>query len=206
MRLVRRLLGSLTLTLLVIGIGGCTDSPLSPGPNDNAPVGPNGPPLLTVEADGSAEWKPLTMILDPVLNPPTARALEVCEKIDGAVGGRIECGRFVLWVPPGAYDGTATICMSMSDSTVMVVDLSIDPITLNRFKVPVKLCLITEDAGVDEKDVSIYWFDPVQNIWSAMACDRDLSNDPEVTGGTYVKGVLTPLSHFSRYSGGKAGW
>jgi hypothetical protein len=210
MRLGHQLLRVGLLAFLVLGIWGCTDSPLSPSSDAGTPTAtPSGPELLAVGADGSTEWTPVTSLLKLDLNhllPPGSRALQVCADVDGASGGRIRCGRFVLSIPAGAFDGRGKICMSMPDSTVMVVDLNIDPVQLNGFRQPVKLCLITDDTNVDETDVTIYWYDPASVSWKAMACDRDLSNDLDVTAGAYSKGVLTLLGHFSRYSGGKAGW
>jgi len=207
MKLGHVLLRTVMLALFVMGLSGCTDSLLAPPPGDGpGGTAPTGPELLLVEPDGSTQWTRSPVAEDPSPLPLTPRSIQVCADVDGSVGARLQCGRFVLAVPPGAFDGTAKICMSMSDSTVMVVDLDIDPLTLNDFKEPVMLCLITEDADVDEKDVTIYWYDPALDGWTAMVCDRDLSNYPQVTGGSYTKGVLTSLDHFSRYSGGKAGW
>ena len=42
-----------------------------------------------------------------------------------------------------------------------------------------------------------------------MAVDKDLSDNPETTAAPYpvnMRGVMTELRHFSKYSGGKAGW
>ena len=121
----------------------------------------------------------------------------------------MQCGRFRLAVPPGAFPGKGTISMTMEDSTVMVVDVEITPTDLNDFTVPVSLALDTSGADVTTDTVSIYWYDPENKTWVEMSCDKDLSDDPEVQDPiltTETRGLLTNLSHFSRYSGGKAGW
>jgi len=64
-------------------------------------------------------------------------------------------------------------------------------------------------ADVTADTVSIYWYDPDNKTWVEMGCDKDLSDDPEVQDPiltTATRGLLTNLTHFSRYSGGKAGW
>jgi len=138
------------------------------------------------------------------VDPATSRAIQVSADIDGAVGGRLQCGRFLLSVPPGAFEGKGTVSMSMADETVMIVDVEISPVELNAFDIPVKLCLLTDGTNLSEEDLQIYWWDPAKSVWTAMGCDRDLSDDTAITGTT--EGLLTNLSHFSRYSGGKAGW
>ena len=59
--------------------------------------------------------------------------------LNGAVGGRLTCGRFAVNVLPGTFVGTGTVTMTMRDPTVAIVDLSIAPSVLNDFKVAVDL-------------------------------------------------------------------
>lgn len=190
---------------LVLSITGCGNTVVGPDGGSDAGTGgepPPGPEILVITEDHSVRY--VRQIGEGASVPPSGRALHAAAVIDGAAGGRLQCGRFLLLVPPGAFEGAGTIHMSMADSTVMVVDLEIDPVDLNEFKEPVKLCLLTDGTIVQVEDVQIYWWDPKYEEWKAMDCDRDLTEEESITGT--LEGLLTHLSHFSRYSGGKAGW
>jgi hypothetical protein len=213
MKRIRGSLGTTLLLALALSLAGCSDSVLRPNlpggdtggtdPIENEPL--TGPEILTIAEDLTVRFVKLaTEPLDETVLPETERAIHVSAVIDGDVGGQLRCGRFLLAVPPGAFEGEGTISMSMADETVMVVDVEISPVSLNDFNEPVKLCLLTDGTGLDEEDLQIYWWDPDKAEWTAMGCDRDLSDDTAVTGTS--EGLLTHLSHFSRYSGGKAGW
>lgn len=209
---MKTMTGSLRTTLLLalaLSIAGCGDSVLGPvvprgdaGGNESEPL--TGPEILMITEDQSTRYAKLDLGSLDETDPTASKALQVSAMIDGDVGGRLRCGRFLLAVPPGAFDGKGTVSMSMPDSTVMVVDLEIAPAELNDFKEPMKLCLLTDGTGLAEEDLQIYWWDPAGLDWKALGCDRDLSDDITVTGT--AEGLLTDLSHFSRYSGGKAGW
>ena len=205
------------IRLLLVGslaclLAGCGETPVPPmapesGGTSGSPA--TGPEILVVNDDSSVRYTTALPLDDGggIIQPaPSDRALSVSADIDGAVGGRLRCGRFVLGVPPGAFDGKGTITMSMADTTVMVLDLAILPVELNQFKVPVKLCLVTDGTNVQADSLTIYWYDPNKRDWVAMPCDWDLTKYPEVTGTLTAEGMLTSLSHFSKYSGGKAGW
>lgn len=211
--LARGLLGTTVLLVLALAVAGCGDSLQGPAPpggdtGGTDPVGSEplaGPEILTIAEDQTVRFLKLAVdLLDGVTDPGTGRSIQVSAVVDGEAGGRLRCGRFLLAIPPGAFEGEGTVHMSMPDSTVMVVDLEITPAGLNDFDEPVKLCLLTDGTGLEEDDLQIYWWDPDREDWKALGCDRDLSDDETVTGTT--EGLLTHLSHFSRYSGGKAGW
>ena len=220
--MLERVLRSALVLALVFALGGCADSPMAPPPpggNANGGGGgsnnaPTGPEILVVYPDGTIGWT--TTPPDPAASPagtlvplPADRKLVKWTEIDGEAGGRLQCGRFRLAVPAGAFPGKGTVSMSMPDSTVMVVDVEITPDSLNNFQVPISLALDTSGADVEADTVSIYWYDPENKTWVEMTCDKDLSDDPEVQDPiltTATRGLLTTLSHFSRYSGGKAGW
>lgn len=194
---------------LVLSLAGCGNSVLGPDPTGGGGnVGTEplaGPEILMITESQSVRYVRLSAELaDGTSMPATGRALHVSAVIDGEAGGRLQCGRFLLSIPPGAFEGEGTISMSMPDSTIMIVDLEIDPVELNDFKEPVKLCLLTDGTILQEEDLQIYWWDPDQAEWKGMYCDNDLSE--EETGTGTLEGLITHLSHFSRYSGGKAGW
>lgn len=208
MKLVRDRFGMILLLVLALSLFGCGGSPVGPDPSGGDtgggdPVSPplEGPELLMITEDRAQYVRFATADGG---NIETARALHVSAVVDGAAGGRVQCGRFLLSIPPGAFEGEGTISMSMPDSTVMVVDLEIDPIELNDFKNKVKLCLLTDGTKLLSEDLQIYWWNDKYSEWKALGCDRDLSDDTAITGT--AEGLLTELDHFSRYSGGKAGW
>jgi hypothetical protein len=204
----RGLLGTTVLLVLALVVAGCGDSLQGPAPpggdtGGTDPVGSEplaGPEILTIAEDQTVRYQRLAA--EPVDETP--RSVHVSAVIDGAKGGSLRCGRFLLSVAAGAFEGEGTVSMSMPDSTVMVVDLEITPGELNDFKEPVKLCLLTDGTDLEEEELQIYWWDPDREDWKALGCDKDLSDDTAITGTS--EGLLTNLSHFSRYSGGKAGW
>jgi hypothetical protein len=206
--LARGLLGTTVLLALALVVAGCGDSLQGPAPpggdtGGTDPVGSEplaGPEILTIAEDQTVRYQRLAA--EPVDETP--RSVHVSAVMDGAKGGTLRCGRFLLSVPAGAFEGEGTVSMSMPDSTVMVVDLEITPGELNDFKEPVKLCLLTDGTDLEEEELQIYWWDPDREDWKALGCDKDLSDDTTITGTS--EGLLTHLSHFSRYSGGKAGW
>jgi predicted small lipoprotein YifL len=211
----RGLLRMILLLTLALSLAGCGDSLLGPNtpPENTGDPGGNtggnetqaGPEILMITEDQTVRFMKLAVqSVDETAEPATSRAIRVSAVIDGEAGGQLQCGRFLLAVPPGAFQGEGTVSMSMADETVMIVDVEISPAELNDFDVPVKLCLLTDGTGLAEEDLQIYWWDPDKSEWKAMGCDRDLSDDTTITGT--AEGLLTHLSHFSRYSGGKAGW
>ena len=209
---MRGSLGTTLLLALALSLAGCSDSVLRPNPpaDDTGGTDPGteplaGPEILMITEDLSVRFMKLTAELaDETVPSAGGRSLLVSTPIDGDVGGRLECGRFLLSVPPGAFAGKGTISMYMPDTEVMVVDLEISPAELNDFKKPVKLALLTDGTRLDEDDLQIYWWDDYRSEWTGLGCDKDLSDDTAITGTS--EGLLTDLDHFSRYSGGKAGW
>lgn len=204
---LRRLLAAATL----LGLTGCNGAftlPLAPGryeaPSEPAPAA--GPEILVVEASSATTYRAATdstVAIDTVVD----RSLTVKGSIDGTYGGRLRCGRFVLVVPQDAWIGMGDVTMSMPDSTVMLVDLGIYPTKLNAFTTPVELCLVTEGTSVSVDNLAMYWWDPAANTWKAQTCDKNLTDNPElIYGENYTNGMAIQLQHFSRYSGGKAGW
>jgi hypothetical protein len=203
---LRAFLAAATL-LVLTGCNGAFTLPLAPGryeaPSEPAPTGPE---ILVVEPSSTTTYlaaRDSTVAIDTVAD----RSLTVTGTIDGAYGGRLRCGRFVLLVPQNAWSGKGDVTMSMPDSTVMLVDLGIYPTNLNAFAVPVELCLVTEGISVSVDNLAMYWWDPAASAWKAQTCDKNLTDNPElIYGESYTNGMVIHLNHFSRYSGGKAGW
>ncbi|HEY6573009.1 MAG TPA: hypothetical protein VI198_06780 [Candidatus Eisenbacteria bacterium] len=204
---------------LLAGAAGCGNSPTSPVSTDGAAYAPGGgPEVLRIAADGSATWVAIPAALqsgtlipgydDAAFDP--RRQLTVSQRIDGAVGGRLVCGRYVASVPPGAFLGVGVITMTLPDSTLMLCDLEVSPAELNAFLLPIDLSLHTTGTTTDLDSLEIYWWDPSESRWTGMGCEKTYSLEPvladELLTAEPVQGALLRLSHFSRYAAGKAGW
>jgi len=205
-------LRGVTIAAVALLLAGCGTDPFAPVPLNS------GPPVLVVGDDGTVTYRQASS-LEPEDDDDQGdeRSLTVEKEIDGVKGGWLECGRFLLAIPSGAFDSTGTVTMSMPDSTAMVVELEIAPKRLNQFRVPVLLSLKTTGADVQPDSLAIYWYDPLDRGWVGMATERDLSSTKDCllnlssgSGSGPVdsndSGVATHLTHFSRYSAGKAGW
>jgi hypothetical protein len=211
-------------TLLLAFVLGCGTAPVGPDPSTGGGLGggdpapaPTGPEVLVVNPDGSVSYtRPPAdssgasaagaVLVEPV---PIDRKLSQSVMMDGDVGGKMRCGRFVLLVPAGAFTGTGTVTMSMADSTVMIVDLAIEPADLNGFQKPIDLAITTTDISVSPESLQIYYYNPDSKEWLSLSCDTAVEDDPRLMEEgvvTVTRGLLTPLMHFSKYSAGKAGW
>jgi hypothetical protein len=204
---LKRLVAAASLLLLLTGCNGAFTLPLATERTSQPEPAPAaGPEILVVEASNTTTYRTAdgaTVVSDPMVD----RSLTVTGSIDGKYGGRLRCGRFVLVVPPGAWGGKGDVTMTMPDTTVMVVDLGIYPTKLSPFVAPVELCLVTEDLAVSVDGLAMYWWDPAASDWKAQTVDKDLTDNPElILNQSYTKGMVIELQHFSRYSGGKAGW
>ena len=221
MRISKQIARWALLVSVVAAFSGCGSSPVGPAPVGSGGGGtggdPNpaamGPPILVVHPDGTTSWTqlPLGAGVKPAGTEPgvATNRLEVVEQVDGAAGAKMRCGRFYLMIPPGTFDGSGSVTMSMEDSTVMVCNLEIFPRELNSFREPVHLALCVNDTDASTDTLSIYWNDPDKNEWVSMTCDKDLSAHAETASAPFpanARGVMTELRHFSRYSAGKAGW
>jgi len=123
---------------------------------------------------------------------PAASAASVSAslKIKGQEGGTLSAGIFTVVIPPGAYEGSATITVSQPDPAQPVAVLSIHPNDKNAFAVPVTLTasLPNLDAawliqsGMSEQDDF--------GMWQAMG-----SSQPDAQTMT----VSASLAHFSTY-------
>lgn len=196
--------------LALTGCNGLFMNPLAPKsetPSEPAPE--SGPEILVVDAGNTTEYRMAQYDSVPMATEPVTldRSLTVTAKIDGKYGGRLHCGRFVLVVPKDAWIGKGDVTMTMPDTTVMLVDLGIYPSGLNQFAVPVTLCLVTDGTTARVQDLSMYWWDPAAGKWTYQVTDKNLlDNQYLLDGESYTQGMAIELQHFSRYSGGKAGW
>jgi hypothetical protein len=172
-----------------------------------------------VADDGSVAYKGADTLEQDWDAQGEDRLLTVSKRVTREDGGWLQCGRFLLVLPAEALDSTATITMSMHDSTAMVVDLEISPRWLNRFDKPVLLSVNTTGTTAPTDSLAIYWFDPSDDSWLGMSTEKTLAstkycleqvaagdlNAPDLSSPA-VSGLSAQLSHFSRYSAGKAGW
>jgi len=206
--------------LLIVAAAGCGTAPTAPieAGSGSAYTPADVPPILQVKADGSVGWVAMPVALQSGYLEPGGdartfdpkRALTSTAKVDGAVGGRIVCGRYVLSVPPGAFAGTGTITMSLPDSTLMLCDLDIAPASLNGFALPLDLTLHTSETAAELDSLEIYWWDPSASKWTSMGCQKSTLLErvltKELISTDAAEGVRLELDHFSRYETGKAGW
>ncbi|MEO5988064.1 MAG: hypothetical protein ABIU54_02645 [Candidatus Eisenbacteria bacterium] len=122
------------------------------------------------------------------------------KSIDGAAGGEISVGRFNLTFSKGAFQGKATVSITVPDTSVVSCQLSIDPPSANNFAAPVILrsdCSGT-NVVVPSRLMQI-WLDESSGVWRQVP-----GSTPDVANVD----VNTPLTHFSLYGilEGKAGW
>jgi hypothetical protein len=190
--------------LIAFAASGCGEAPVNAPLTSGNGSGSNSPsasaPRLVLETTGGTA----TFETAPEMNPDgtpvlsadaVTRQLTTSAVVDGAVGGALKCGRFVLKVPPGAFDGKGTITMNVPDSEIAFVDLSISGVP-NQFKTGVALSY--DPTGLNLTDpITIYWFDTTAQDWVDLHARTNLLPTGYPT-------VL--LGHFSPYGGGKAGW
>src|SRR6266850_7158339 len=130
---------SLLLVLFAaLAIGGCATPATAPD-TGVATTGNTrtGSQLLLTTADGRASFHYTIADTDTVVaDYPSSvktcdRLLEARADVAGHEGGVLHCGRFTLRIPPDAFEGTATIKMSVPDSLLMLCDMDISPGSLN---------------------------------------------------------------------------
>jgi len=215
-----RIAALITAAALAATLEGCGENPVLPRPEE-AVV--SGPPLLVVQPDGSSGYEQAGALTVDTNPEPTSRALKVSQEVNGTKGGWMRCGRFLLAISAGAFDTVGTITMTMPDTTLMFVDLTITPSRLNGFHAPVYLVANTTGTDVPCDSLSIYWNDPKsaswtdvtteKNVTSAMDCMTQLDSGQSGNSGpgsydtnSTSYGITSVLPHFSRYAAGKAGW
>jgi len=158
------------------------------------------PFVLSVGDDGSVTFVTpstdealLARPADPSQPTQPSPALTRKVTVDGDVGAKLTCGRFVVTIPPGAVRGSGTVTATMPDSCVAVVDLTISPPSLNGFATPVQLSYDNRGLTLLQPLTIYYWNG---TTWV------DLGVSPQAGTGF----PTADLMHFSKYSAGKAGW
>lgn len=140
---------------------------------------------------GCGDDRARTDILDP---PPSSQEepTVVSQVIDGAVGGVITNGRYIVRLSPGAFTGQRTI--EVVDPHAEDLRCVLYPEGL-YFDAPVSVEIDLTGTGADVPGMTVEWWDPVGEAWVDM-------------GGQYVApehSVVCPLEHFSAYRP-RAGW
>lgn len=183
----RRVMIAATLIAIVAGCG--TQHPVAPaGPEANAYANP-----IFARVPAPPRGLSQTMAEGP---------LEGSGSVNGAVGGEVTVGRFRVIVPPGAFQGMATITVKVPDQALISCELEITPPEANGFSVPVSLVADCQGvSNVDLADCGTLWFDPSANVWRTVAgTEIDLDQST----------VTASLQHFSCYGIadllGRAGW
>lgn len=181
-------LGGLLLFLGLATLYGCSTVP----PTAPPPVAGDAEPTFVRVAEAA---------VDSAGQPVPANPKVVSVKIDGDKGGNLRNGRFDLEVAAGAWEGNATITMTVPDPAVMQCQLTIDPPDANHFKALVMLyghCQNPIGASSTGEMVFI-WQDEMTWQWKAVEGSSS-------SGATGL--VSAALEHFSNYGvvQGKAGW
>ncbi len=165
------------LLAAVFALAGCSTAPLAPG-------GPGGTTASATDASTSN-----TSLLT------TTTSLITSVTINGLVGGVVTAGDWTVRVPAGAFSGTGVITITVPDPTVRKCDLNIYPSLLNSFKVPVTLSCRLPTTSDLQSDVMMWW-NPNTKEWAVIPSTANLTSMTRDA----------PLSHFSTYGCGKAGW
>jgi len=173
---------------MAVVLSGCSGLPVNAPSLDDA----LGPPSPTSGWSGTPEF--ISTVPSLATKLPTT-GLKSSAGINGSIGGTVTCGRFRVRIPAGAFSGKGTVTMTVADTAVAQVDLTISPSNLNNFKVPVALSYNTTGLGLTYP-VVIYWYDSQRRLWVGLNTNVDaVTSLPTVS-----------LTHFSKYGAGKAGW
>jgi hypothetical protein len=125
-------------------------------------------------------------------------AIRSSDLIDGDEGGTVVVGRFSLVVPPGAFDGVATVTITVPDPGVLKCELDLTNVT--NFVTPVSLVAdCSGAAALDYTDVTALELDPASLTWQEVP-----GTTVDESGAT----VTAPLRTSAIYGivQGKAGW
>jgi hypothetical protein len=132
--------------------------------------------------------------------PPTAAPGTASESklVDGAAGGVLQVGMWMISMPEGAYSGPARLTIASSSMSPRVCQLDIVPAEKNSFSRQA-LLMVRLPKGQVSPQTRIECFDPGTKSWKAVPGSR-----ANVSAGT----VSAPLSHFSLYqvTDGRSGW
>jgi hypothetical protein len=120
--------------------------------------------------------------------------------IDGAAGGLVSVGRFSVVVPPGSFQGTATVTINVPDQNIVACDLDIDAPSVAG------VSLVADCQGVtnvDLNDLGTLRFDASANVWRAV--DGSIVH---VENSTIVSPVPQSTTSYgvANVVEGRAGW
>jgi hypothetical protein len=169
---------------------GCSTSPTAPV------VGPTAlsPDAVPTPEHGRAASP------DAAGAPGEPGSIAVGRPVDGSAGGVVVLGRFRVTVPPGAFDGRATITVVVPDPASFSCSLAIDPPQVSPFRVPVVLEIDCRGAGVlGASNLALASWDPELGAWRLLESSRFDGTTSTVQGS---------LDSFSQYQvvDTRAGW
>jgi hypothetical protein len=118
----------------------------------------------------------------------------VSQSINGSVGGQVSNGRFTLTVPAGAFTGTRTITVALSEVDELQCELYPEGL---QFSVPATLAISLSGTSLDDDSAAtVAWYNPGAAVWVDMNGAFDVA----------THSVRAALPHFSIYRGIRAGW
>lgn len=184
-----RTLGAVAM-LSIAFLLGCSRAPTAPSVA-SAPQEFVNPSFVTIPRTTTLAASDTSAALAPIV---------VTQNMDGALGGVVLAGRFMVQVPAGAFDGTADITITVPDPGLMHCFLDITPSTANAFKIPVDL--LADCAGaqlVSAGDLAVVRNEVTSGVWRTVT-----GSSSDVVTWT----VQAHLEHFSEYGvvDTKAGW
>lgn len=188
------LLHTVRTRLALLALAGLLTQASALAPATAATSPPGAPTLTSPSAAAERPAQPVSV------GGNASMPLSKSKSFDGAVGGELMLGRFRVAVPPGAFQGVATITMTIPDSRVLRCGLEITPVSANAFRVP--LTLTTNANGAltnDPYSLVMGTFDVGLGKWVKVAGSREDNSSMTVSA---------PLLHFSWYGvcPAKAGW
>jgi hypothetical protein len=176
----------------MLALAGCSNLPTKPAGLGSPDAG------AAVTSGGTSSeilGLPTTTTTTSTLSATTTRT------IIGLLGGVVSAGDFSVVIPPGAIMGTAAVTVTQPDRLHPVVQLSIAPLSANKFQLPVLLVANARTMSPSLLSVAyLSYFNPATGQW-----ERVSGSSVSLLNLT----VTAPLWHFSTYrveSGGKAGW
>lgn len=186
-------LGLVTLGLFLSGCGSNDDSALVLAPQPSADGGDSIKDAPAAhDRDGDVDSGLIGGIGSLVGGIVRGAVRLVSTLINGATGGEVSNGRYLLRFQPGAFSGQRVI--TITDLGVNTGEVELGPHGLN-FSNRVELRIDLAGTQFDSPRATIEWFDPDSGQWVDMH-------------GTYdpvTHRVTAVLPHFSRYRP-RAGW
>jgi hypothetical protein len=187
--LANRILGAALSAWLLALVGcGTMTRATAPATDDasNSTMPAASQPARTAEREGMAAGPQ-----EPIRHPSPQvieNGVKVQKPVQGEVGGTLALGSVQITVPPDAFDGTATISLVVPDPNRLECHLDINPPSMNRFDVPVRLEFDVRTQG-NLRFLSVYWYDESCECWVPVTTTID----------PVTRKVWADLPHFSIY-------